>query len=517
MDDLKNILRSYLKTNKLNCNLGEISKLKPLGEGGNGLVYSGELHELPIAIKFLVNSGTRKLTRFKAEYLNVSLLDENNYIVRPLLYEQYEIGEKFYPAIIMKKYDGSLKRPDNPNLESLTNLYGFLTNALNFIHSQGIIHRDLKPENILTEKGQPLLADFGIASYNPEIFRLRAETKTGEIIGNRFFSAPEQGEPNTQAHPTMDIYALGQILHWYVTGNTHRGTNRTQISTIIPKSGFYDFIIEKCLANNPEHRFQSIGELIDAADSFVKRTIRQRKIEDPMDFLSPYGTALGASFPKGIYKVTFSDKKKEIDRLISNVAERCNFEHKFWYLGVIGHNSFKFISIDDETWLMGEGGGGIEVKIKSVWVYHDVAYYADTVLLNLEAMFPFGIYEEDTLNKWAERANTGDEYYNNHPANEEAALVDNKFYISRAEYDSGFADVNDEIINLSNHEVSFRIRYLHQISVLIGTVYNSCILDENEETAINFLKKYKGGHGITDEIFLNFVQEIRRRKYEHYY
>jgi serine/threonine-protein kinase len=523
MDELKNILRTFLKANNLNCSLGEISNLKQIGEGGNGVVFSGELQGLEIAVKFLVNPTKSKLTRFKAEYLNVLILPESKLIAKPLLYEEYNIDEKQFPAIIMKKYDNHYVRPETPTLAGLKNLCRFLTTALDFIHSQGIIHRDLKPDNILVADNELVLSDFGIASYNPEVFKLRAETKQGERIANRLFSAPEQEEANTQAHPTMDIYALGQILHWYATDTTHRGTDRTQISTIIENSEIYDFIIEKCLAQNPKNRFQSIKQLRDEANKVLNRPKQPKLVVNSMDYLVPFGMALGASFPKGISRANYSDDKKIIDRLITNIAKNCSWKQYFWWLDADdAASTCNFLKIDDETWLMGETAGGEEIRIKSVWVFHDVSYHADTVLLNLAAMPPFGIYEDNTLKKWEEltkeeELKNNSNFYRTVIPWEEAALVDNKFYVSRAEFDNGFAEVDDEVINLSEHEVSIRTRHLKEKSILIGTHFNSFWHRENNKTCRNFLKKHNGGEGITERIFLDFVWEIRRRKYEDVY
>lgn len=57
-------------------------------------------------------------------------------------------------------------------------------------------------------------------------------TRTGERLGNRLFSAPEQENANTKPAKTMDIYAIGQVLQWFATGETHRGTGRESIPGI---------------------------------------------------------------------------------------------------------------------------------------------------------------------------------------------------------------------------------------------------------------------------------------------
>ncbi len=517
MDELKNTLRKFLKTNNLICSLGEISNLQQIGEGGNGLVFSGEIEGFEIAIKFLINPSKSKLVRFKAEYLNVLTLPENELIAKPILFTEFTIENKLYPAIIMKRYERHIYRPEKPSLSGLNTLFKLLVNALEFIHSHGIIHRDLKPDNILFDNGKILLADFGIASFNPEIFKLRADTKKGERIANRLFSAPEQEEPNAKAHPTMDIYALGQILQWYVTGSTHRGTNRIKLSSLIENEKIYDFIVEKCLAQNPAERFQTIEELKNFVEEYKEKEIAKKNRVEPMDYLHSFGMALSASFPKGLNTATFSDDKRRIARLIANIAENCNWKQYFWWISGSGESSEgSFTKIDDETWFIGVPEMGEEIRIKSVWVFHDVTFYADTVLLNLEAMPSFGIFEEDTLERW-ERNKVTDDFYRETVPWEEAVLVDNEFYVTLQEFDSGFAEVGEDIIDLSKYETSKRSRNLGKKSILIGTFFNSFMRQENEKTAEEFLTKYNGGDGITKENFLELVRKMRYHKYRNRY
>ena len=69
------ILSKYIKENHgIPSSLGtiEITNITPLGEGGNGVVYEGTMNNAELAIKFLLNSSTQKLNRFKSEYLNTS-------------------------------------------------------------------------------------------------------------------------------------------------------------------------------------------------------------------------------------------------------------------------------------------------------------------------------------------------------------------------------------------------------------------------------------------------------------
>jgi hypothetical protein len=64
----------------------------------------------------------------------------------------------------------------------------------------------------------------------PVLSSIMAETRKGERLANREFSAPEQ-EPRGSDDPqsTMDIYAVGQLIQWLVTGNVHMGTGCTRL------------------------------------------------------------------------------------------------------------------------------------------------------------------------------------------------------------------------------------------------------------------------------------------------
>lgn len=107
------ILSRYIKENKgIDCAFGHIEidvKNDCLGRGGNGVVYAGQLTETKVAVKFLVNCTSKKLNRFKAEYININMAREKLYnIVNYLHYETIKFENIEVPCIIMKKYDVSI-------------------------------------------------------------------------------------------------------------------------------------------------------------------------------------------------------------------------------------------------------------------------------------------------------------------------------------------------------------------------------------------------------------------------
>ena len=131
-----------------------------------------------------------------------------------------------------------------------------------------------------------VLCDFGIAFFNPEEYEYTGHTLYKEVLGNRKFSEPEQANRGTVPHVTMDIYALGQIMQWFVIGDTHSGTGRKTLNTVLNKRLIYglDQIIDKCLRSDPKERYQSMEELYMDIDKFGIKLIEKLKEETIDDF-----------------------------------------------------------------------------------------------------------------------------------------------------------------------------------------------------------------------------------------
>lgn len=141
-----------------------------------------------------------------------------------------------------------------------------LCDLLTYLHSQKppVIHRDIKPQNVIVrEDGAVALIDFEISrTYDSD-----ADTDT-QFIGTRRFAPPEQyGFSQTDAR--ADIYSVGVLLCWMLTGDTDVKTARIADERL-------DAIVRRCAAFSPEDRFPS-ADAVKKALLGVDRT-RRRKV-----------------------------------------------------------------------------------------------------------------------------------------------------------------------------------------------------------------------------------------------
>jgi serine/threonine protein kinase len=134
---------------------------------------------------------------------------------------------------------------------------GQICDALDAAHRKGITHRDLKPANIMVTKAGVKLLDFGLA-------RIASgpgdETITMAVMGTPAYMSPEQwdGKPGDAR---SDIYAFGCVLYEMLTGK------RVAKERSAVEPGAIEHIIERCLAKDPDDRWQSARDVRHALES----------------------------------------------------------------------------------------------------------------------------------------------------------------------------------------------------------------------------------------------------------
>jgi predicted Ser/Thr protein kinase len=142
-----------------------------------------------------------------------------------------------------------------------------IARALCAAHDAGIVHRDLKPENVLiTTGGAVKVVDFGIAHVDSIRTRL---TRPGDAVGTPAYMAPEQligGDGNVLA----DIYALGVVLTEMLSGHHPLAPGRRTAPAAASD------IARRCIQTDPQDRYQSARELLEALERELQNPLQAR-------------------------------------------------------------------------------------------------------------------------------------------------------------------------------------------------------------------------------------------------
>jgi hypothetical protein len=168
-------------------------------------------------------------------------------------------------------------------LERLRTYAGQILSALDAAHGAGITHRDLKPANILVGSQGIKLLDFGLAKLRHDSQRqppdeAQTASVTGEhtILGTVHYMSPEQALGKS-ADARSDIFSFGLVLYEMITGRrAFDGADAPSVmAAIIERDApsvravapaALDRVLQKCLAKDPEARWQSPRDLRTALD-----------------------------------------------------------------------------------------------------------------------------------------------------------------------------------------------------------------------------------------------------------
>lgn len=275
--------------------LGPYKILQPLGKGGMGMVYLGEHADLKrrVAIKVLPQAQAADnlaRERFFREGRAAAALDHPN-IVR--LHDISQAAGVHYLA---------LEYVDGDDLESLVRQKGAIPCAqavhfaceiaagLGHAHERGFVHRDIKPSNIMLGKdGAVKLLDMGLArSFENADDNLTANLAgEGEAVGTADYVSPEQAL-GQEVDARGDIYSLGATLFSLLSGHAPFKGNMTQLllqhqlndlpplprNRGIPDADELDAVIATMTAKDPDDRYQSAAEVIEALAPWLTATPR---------------------------------------------------------------------------------------------------------------------------------------------------------------------------------------------------------------------------------------------------
>ena len=130
-------------------------------------------------------------------------------------------------------------------------------------------------------------------------FLIDNKTEKKERLANVSFSAPEQIINDYEVTQTADIYSMAQIMYWFIFKSVSHGTGKQKIANKYNKwkdADIYDMIIDKCLRDNPNERFQSIEEI----DKFYENKNKKNEIRiiNPFEDMLEFHNAIVSVVPE---------------------------------------------------------------------------------------------------------------------------------------------------------------------------------------------------------------------------
>lgn len=257
---------------------GDYELIEELARGGMGVVYKArqvKLHRV-VALKMILAgqlASQHDVERFYTEAEAAARLDHPGIVP---IYEVDEFeGQHFYSMGFVdgeSLADRATRHPFKPR--EAAELMVQVCEAVQYAHDHGIVHRDLKPRNILlTAAGAPRITDFGLAAKMEAGHEL---TASGQILGTPSYMPPEQAAGRIkEIGPPSDVYALGAVLYFLLTGRPPFQTGSTvetirqvlESDPLAPRllnpSVHRDLetICLKCLEKEAARRYPSASEL----------------------------------------------------------------------------------------------------------------------------------------------------------------------------------------------------------------------------------------------------------------
>lgn len=270
--------------------LGPYEITTQLGAGGMGEVYRARDTRLErsVAVKILpahLAQVPEAGERFEREARAISSLNHPN------ICHLHDVGSQdAIRYLVMELLEGEtlserLRRGLLP-LDQVLRYGAEIAEGLDAAHRRGVLHRDLKPGNIMLTKSGAKLMDFGLAkdlSSSKPVSDLTATlssshatplTTQGTIVGTFHYMSPEQVE-GKESDARSDIFSLGAVLYEMTTGKrAFEGKTAVAVAAEILQKDPTPIellqpatspsllrAVKKCLAKDPDDRWQSAGDL----------------------------------------------------------------------------------------------------------------------------------------------------------------------------------------------------------------------------------------------------------------
>ena len=256
-----------------------------LGRGGMAVVFKAQDLRLdrPVGLKVLAPELSES-PQFRERFLRESRLAAS--LDHPNIIPVYEAGEDHGLLFIAMRLVGGGDLAERLRLQGrqspahTISILAQVAAALDAAHAAGLVHRDVKPGNILVVPGvagqhrdHVYLSDFGLTK---RVTSLSGVTAQGQFIATMDYAAPEQiGSRPVDAR--TDVYGLGCVAYQCLTGTVpfvrdneaallwaHLVERPPPLSAHLRELAPLDAAVARTLEKNPEDRFETCGQFIDA-------------------------------------------------------------------------------------------------------------------------------------------------------------------------------------------------------------------------------------------------------------
>ena len=271
--------------------IGPYRILDQLGQGGMGRVYRA-MHQTMNRVVALKVLAPQLVKTERAHDLFLREVQAAAQLTHPNIVMAFDANENEGRHYLAMEF------VDGPNLERYVKKHGSLpvglaceiifqaANGLQHAHEKGMVHRDIKPANLLLQQEpgadtiQVKILDFGLARFhqNKKSPSHTIEAKKDSVMGTPDFLSPEQSKSLHDVDIRSDLYSLGCTFYYLLTGAVpypggstvdklirHHKEAATPIEDLrpdVPRQ--IANIVRRLMAKDPEDRFQTPDELMDA-------------------------------------------------------------------------------------------------------------------------------------------------------------------------------------------------------------------------------------------------------------
>jgi serine/threonine-protein kinase len=257
--------------------LGPYELIDLLGAGGMGEVWKARDTRVDrfVAVKRLRVEHT---DRFKREARAIAALNH------PHICQLYDVGSDY---LVMEYVEGEALKGPLPVAQALS-LAIQIAEALAAAHRKGIVHRDLKPANVMVNESGAKLLDFGLAqldvpALSTDTTMSAALSERGAIAGTAAYMSPEQAQ-GRGVDARSDVFSFGSLVYELLSGrrafpgDTWFAALSSVVNDTPPRleaPGDVTAVVSRCLAKQPNDRFQSMADVAAALQQAAVKPIDQ--------------------------------------------------------------------------------------------------------------------------------------------------------------------------------------------------------------------------------------------------